>query len=136
MCMDRVIPTSGLWRGQQLSRMTFELSDEAAADLEELQRNTGLSKTDLVNRAVQLRSWTETHLDDPTHRLFLRESDGKAWLVVRDQAGELWLVESAEQPWKQVPAPPKGTLTTILVTLGVVALVIRRLIQRSRIAAN
>jgi hypothetical protein len=66
---------------QSCERITAALIPDAAADLAALRDRTGLTKTDLVNRAITLYEFTDAQL-----------RDGRD-LVLRDQAtGETQLV--------------------------------------------
>jgi hypothetical protein len=45
-----------------IERITVGLIPKVVKELNDLQRNTGMSKTDLVNRAVSLYSFIQEHL--------------------------------------------------------------------------
>lgn len=56
-------------------RITVALIDKAAADLQITHERTGLSKTDIVNRAITLYEFIDAELKKGAD-LFVRNSDG------------------------------------------------------------
>jgi hypothetical protein len=62
-------------------RITVALVRQAGEDLESLRERTGLSKTDIVNRAISLYEFTENQL-----------AAGKQLLVRDPEAGETQLI--------------------------------------------
>ena len=66
----------------EIERITVALVPKAAADLQHLLEATGLSKTDLVNRAVSLYDFINTQLREGRD-LLIRDSETKETQVVR-----------------------------------------------------
>ena len=63
-------------------RITVALVPKAEQDLRSLQERTRLSKTDIVNRAISLYEFVETHLSAGKD-LLVRDADtGETYLVV------------------------------------------------------
>jgi uncharacterized UPF0146 family protein len=60
-------------------RITVALVARAAADLQATQDRTGLSKTDIVNRAISLYEFIDTELNDGGELIVRR--DGKEHLI-------------------------------------------------------
>jgi hypothetical protein len=56
------------------------LTKRSADELERLQRETGLSKTDLVNRAIGLYKFVTDHLE-MGEQLLIRDANGNDMLV-------------------------------------------------------
>jgi hypothetical protein len=63
-------------------RITVALIPQAAGDLQQLQDQTGLSKTDIVNRAISLYDFINTQLREGRD-LLIRDSETKETQVVR-----------------------------------------------------
>jgi hypothetical protein len=63
-----------------VDRITVGLTKRSADELERLQHETGLSKTDLVNRAIGLYKFITDHLERG-EQLLIRDADGKDMLV-------------------------------------------------------
>jgi hypothetical protein len=59
-------------RPKQAERITVALIPQVAQDLQGLQEHTGLSKTDLVNRAITLYRFIEAQLRE-RHDLIVRD---------------------------------------------------------------
>ena len=64
------------------TRVTVTLIPQAAGGLAALQERTGLSKTDLVNRAITLYEFTDAQLRDG-HDLILRDRETGETRLVR-----------------------------------------------------
>jgi hypothetical protein len=62
-----------------VDRITVALVARAAADLQATQDRTGLSKTDIVNRAISLYEFIDTELNDGGELIVRR--DGKEHLI-------------------------------------------------------
>jgi hypothetical protein len=62
------------------SRITVALIDRAAADLQVTHERTGLSKTDIVNRAISLYKYIDAELSTPGTELIIRK-DGKDHII-------------------------------------------------------
>lgn len=65
---------------QNRLRLSLNLTVRAAAELEALQNGTGLSRTDLVCRAIGLYKWVTDRLDEDA-RLLIRDANGEAMEV-------------------------------------------------------
>ena len=63
-------------------RITIALVRQAAADLAELQKRTGLSKTDVVNRAISLYEFIDAQVK-AGNDLLVRDQETKETQVVR-----------------------------------------------------
>ena len=63
-------------------RITVALIPQAAEDLQHLQGRTGLSKTDLVNRAVSLYDFINTELGEGRD-LLIRDNETEEIQVIR-----------------------------------------------------
>ena len=63
-------------------RITVALVSKAAADLAELQKRTGLSKTDVVNRAISLYEFVDAQIKDGND-LLVRDPRTKETQLVR-----------------------------------------------------
>jgi hypothetical protein len=63
-------------------RITVALIPQAAEDLQRLQHRTGLSKTDLVNRAVSLYEFINTQLEEGRD-LLIRDNEAQETQVIR-----------------------------------------------------
>jgi len=63
-------------------RITVALIPQAAEDLQHLQNRTGLSKTDIVNRAVSLYDFVSTQLGEGRD-LLIRDNETKETQVIR-----------------------------------------------------
>jgi hypothetical protein len=63
-------------------RITVALIPPAAEDLQHLQDRTGLSKTDLVNRAVSLYEFINTQLEEGRD-LLIRDNEANETQVIR-----------------------------------------------------
>ena len=63
-------------------RITVALIPKAAEDLQHLQDRTGLSKTDLVNRAISLYEFINTQLGEGRD-LLIRDNEAKETQVIR-----------------------------------------------------
>lgn len=63
-------------------RITVALIPQAAEDLQHLQDRTGLSKTDLVNRAVSLYEFINTQLKEGRD-LLIRDNEAEETQVIR-----------------------------------------------------
>ena len=63
-------------------RITVALIPQAAEDLQHLQDRTGLSKTDLVNRAISLYEFINAQLG-AGRDLLIRDNDAKETQVIR-----------------------------------------------------
>lgn len=63
-------------------RITVALIPQAAGDLQQLQDRTGLSKTDIVNRAISLYDFINTQLREGRD-LLIRDSETKETQVIR-----------------------------------------------------
>ncbi len=74
-------PPAGTTRTAGTPRITVVLIPEAAADLARLQGRTGLSKTDLVNRAISLYEFTDTQLRAGMDLIVRNRTTGEAQLV-------------------------------------------------------
>lgn len=69
-------------RSQAAERITVALVRKAVEDLQSLQDRTGLSKTDIVNRAITLYEFLEAHIsagDD----LIVRDKETRESQLVR-----------------------------------------------------
>lgn len=62
-------------------RVTVALIPQSAADLQALQDRTGLSKTDLVNRAVTLYEFIDAQLRDGQDLIVRNKRTGETQLV-------------------------------------------------------
>jgi hypothetical protein len=62
------------------SRITVALVDKALIDLQRTQERTGLSKTDIVNRAISLYHFIDTELDSGGE-LQVRRPTGETYIV-------------------------------------------------------
>jgi len=63
-------------------RITVALIPQAAEDLQHLQDRTGLSKTDLVNRAVSLYEFVNAQLEEGRD-LLIRDNEAEETQVIR-----------------------------------------------------
>ena len=63
-------------------RITVALIPQAAEDLQHLRDRTGLSKTDLVNRAVSLYEFINTQLEE-RRDLLIRDNEAEETQVIR-----------------------------------------------------
>ena len=57
------------------SRITVALIDKAATDLQVTLERTGLSKTNIVNRAISLYEYIDAELSTPGTELIIRKDD-------------------------------------------------------------
>ena len=71
----------GLTRPVVAERVTVALVSRAADDLRSTQERTGLSKTDVVNRAVSLYEFVDSHL-----------AAGDEFMIRRKDSGDLELI--------------------------------------------
>jgi hypothetical protein len=71
----------GLTRPVVAERITVALVSRAADDLRSTQERTGLSKTDVVNRAVSLYEFVDSHL-----------AAGDEFMIRRKDSGDLELI--------------------------------------------
>ncbi|MFC9932072.1 hypothetical protein [Streptomyces sp. NPDC127190] len=62
-------------------RITVALIAKAAESLQRLQRRTGLSKTDVVNRAVTVYDFIDQQLEDGNELLIRRKGTDEVQLV-------------------------------------------------------
>jgi hypothetical protein len=62
-----------------IDRITVALVAKAAADLQVIQDRTGLSKTDIVNRAISLYEFIDSELSEGAELIVRR--DGKEHLI-------------------------------------------------------
>lgn len=69
-------------RSMVADRITVALIAKAAEDLRRLQDDTGLSKTDLVNRAITLYEFIDTQIREGRD-LLIRDSETSEIQVVR-----------------------------------------------------
>lgn len=67
-------PASG---GQQLVRVTVNLTNRSYGDLQKITEETGLSKTDVINRAVQIYALVEELLTEGNGRLTVVNPQGQ-----------------------------------------------------------
>jgi hypothetical protein len=72
----------GVARPAPADRITVALIPQAAEDLQHLQDRTGLSKTDIVNRAVSLYDFINTQLREGRD-LLIRDNEAKETQVIR-----------------------------------------------------
>ena len=63
-------------------RITVALIPQAAEDLQHLQDQTGLSKTDIVNRAISLYDFVNTQQGE-ARDLLVRDKDAEETQVIR-----------------------------------------------------
>jgi hypothetical protein len=71
----------GVARPTLADRITIALIPQAAGDLQHLQDRTGLSKTDIVNRAVCLYDFINTQLGNGRD-LLIRDNEAKETQVI------------------------------------------------------
>ncbi|MGV4984394.1 hypothetical protein ACVB8X_03590 [Streptomyces sp. NRAIS4] len=62
-------------------RITIALIAKAAESLQRLQRRTGLSKTDVVNRAISVYDFIDQQLEDGNELLIRRKGTDEVQLV-------------------------------------------------------
>ncbi|MGZ0236073.1 ribbon-helix-helix domain-containing protein [Streptomyces sp. H49] len=62
-------------------RITIALIAKAAEGLQRLQRRTGLSKTDVVNRAISVYDFIDQQLEDGNELLIRRKETDEVQLV-------------------------------------------------------
>ncbi|AKN75306.1 hypothetical protein QR97_13225 [Streptomyces sp. PBH53] len=62
-------------------RITIALIAKAAEGLQRLQRRTGLSKTDVVNRAISVYDFIDQQLEDGNELLIRRKGTDEVQLV-------------------------------------------------------
>jgi hypothetical protein len=62
------------------SRITVALIDKVAAELQVIHERTGLSKTDIVNRAISLYKYIDGELSTAETELIIRK-DGKDQII-------------------------------------------------------
>jgi hypothetical protein len=67
---------------QAVDRITVALVRRAGDDLQELQERTGLSKTDLVNRAISLYKFVEDQTEEGKE-LLVRDPKSKDTQLIR-----------------------------------------------------
>lgn len=67
-------------RQQIAERITVALIPDAAGHLQQLMTSTGLSKTDVVNRAISLYCFVDAQLRTG-HDLLMRDASGQTQLV-------------------------------------------------------
>jgi hypothetical protein len=65
-----------------VDRITVALIRKAAEDLQALQDRTGLSKTDIVNRAISLLEFVDAQVEDGND-LLVRDQETKETQLVR-----------------------------------------------------
>jgi hypothetical protein len=77
-----VTPAGVSWefRAEKTGRITIGLTKRAVEELEALQARTGLSKTDLINRSIDLYKFVTDQLDDHA-KLLIRDRDGETMRV-------------------------------------------------------
>ncbi len=75
--MDSPAEGRAVQRGSATDRVTVTLVPKAAGDLQQAVARTGLSKTDIINRAISLYEYLDARL-----------SDG-AQLLIRDESGQI-----------------------------------------------
>jgi hypothetical protein len=68
-------------RRQSADRITVALISQAADDLQTLQERTGLSKTDIVNRAITLYEFIDAQLRTGQDLLIRDKATGETQLV-------------------------------------------------------
>jgi hypothetical protein len=68
-------------RQQPVERITIALISKAAADLQRTQDRTGLSKTDIVNRAISVYEFLESQLLDGSDLLIRDRRTGEIQLI-------------------------------------------------------
>lgn len=68
-------------RPMQAERITVALIPQAAQDLRRLQERTGLSRTDIINRAIALYRFIEAQLRERRDLIIRDQSTGEARLV-------------------------------------------------------
>jgi len=68
-------------RTQAVGRITVALIFKAAEDLQRLQERTGLSKTDIVNRAITLYRFIDGELGDDDDLLVRNKKTGEVKIV-------------------------------------------------------
>jgi hypothetical protein len=78
--VDRVPPGRGRGQGQ-LERVTFNLTPRTQAALERVTDTTGDSKTDILNRAVQIYDYLEEAWRHGGHVYVQRDPDGQLELL-------------------------------------------------------
>jgi len=70
---------SGLRAVTENPRITVALIDKAAADLQSTHERTGLSKTDIVNRAISLYQYIEAEIEAGGELMI--HKDGKDYFI-------------------------------------------------------
>ena len=80
--MPRIAPPAQADKPTVADRITVALVSKAAADLAELQKRTGLSKTDVVNRAISLYEFVDAQIKDGND-LLVRDPRTKETQLVR-----------------------------------------------------
>jgi hypothetical protein len=68
-------------RTQTTERITVALIPKAGKDLQRLQDRTGLSKTDLTNRAIQLYEFIQSQISDDREILIRDKATGETQIV-------------------------------------------------------
>jgi hypothetical protein len=74
-------PERGSVRPQPPERITVALIPKAGADLQTLQDRTGLSKTDITNRAISLYEFMDAQLRDSKDVIIRDKRTGETQLV-------------------------------------------------------
>lgn len=74
-------PGENVSRQAVLERITVALIAKAAEDLRRTQNRTGLSKTDIVNRAISLYEFIDDQLASGSELLLRRGDTGETQLV-------------------------------------------------------
>jgi hypothetical protein len=64
-------------QSSNLFRVTVNLTSRAHGDLQKISANTGLGKTDVINRALQVYALVEELLDKGGGSLLIRHPDGE-----------------------------------------------------------
>jgi hypothetical protein len=75
------VPQDSVVRTLPVDRVTVALIPKASDDLQRLQDKTGLSKTDIVNRAISLYEFFETQLDAGNDLIVRDPKTGETQLV-------------------------------------------------------
>jgi hypothetical protein len=81
-CAGNNVAGGDVVRPALADRITVALIPQAAEDLQHLHDRTGLSKTDIVNRAISLYDFINTQLREGRD-LLIRESETKETQVIR-----------------------------------------------------
>jgi hypothetical protein len=74
-------PERGSVRPLPLERITVALVPKAGADLQSLQERTGLSKTDILNRAISLYEFLDTQIQNGNDFIVRDGRTGESQLV-------------------------------------------------------